>query len=75
MCFMYQLDVQRGLSEADTIGTLLSVPNRGVCLFRGGVLIQGLYSRCYSCSGTEDGVRYTEVSCIQGRVPLYMYIE
>ena len=47
-------------SNKDTIGTLLSVPNRGVSL------IQWLFCICSYVVGTADGVLYTEVSFIQG---------
>ena len=45
-------------SNKDTIGTLLSVPNRGVSLF-----ILGLFCTCFYVSGTEDGVLYSGTSC------------
>ena len=55
-------NVQWNPSNKDTIGTLLSVPNRGVSL------IQGLYCICSYVVGTteSDVVLYTEVSVIQG---------
>ena len=54
--------IQWNPSNKDTIGTLLSVPNRGV------PFIQGLFCTCSYVAGTADGVLYTEVSL----VPLHL---